>query len=35
VEQLLKAQDWTALASMPGETFWRLLQQRMGDTEVN
>ncbi len=35
VEQLLKAQDWTALASMPGETFWRLLQQRAGDTEVN
>ena len=34
VEQLLKAQDWTALASMPGETFWRLLQQRAGDTEV-
>ncbi|WP_266183970.1 phasin family protein [Dyella humicola] len=35
VEHLLKAQDWTALASMPGETFWRLLQQRVGDTEVN
>lgn len=34
VEQLLKAQDWTALASMPGETFWRLLQQRAGDHEV-
>lgn len=35
VEQLLKAQDWTSLASMPAETFWRLLQQRMGDGDIN
>jgi hypothetical protein len=35
VEQLLKAQDWQALATMPAETFWRLLQQRMGDSTVN
>lgn len=34
VEQLLKAQDWTALATMPAETFGRLLQQRMGDADV-
>lgn len=34
VEQLLKAQDWTALASMPAETFGRLLQQRLGDADV-
>ena len=34
VEQLLRAQDWTALASMPAETFGRLLQQRMGDADV-
>ena len=31
VEQLIKAQDWAALASMPADTFWRQLQQRMGD----
>ncbi len=35
VEQLLKAQDWSALATMPAETFWRLLQQRMGDSTLN
>lgn len=35
VEQLLKAQDWQALAMMPAETFWRALQQRMGDSTVN
>lgn len=35
VEQLLKAQDWQALATMPAETFRRLLQQRMGDSTVN
>jgi Phasin protein len=34
VEQLLKAQDWVALASMPGETFAHLLQQRMGDGDI-
>lgn len=34
VEQLLRAQDWTALASMPAETFGRLLQQRLGDADV-
>lgn len=34
VERLLKAQDWQALATLPGETFLRLLQQRMGDTTV-
>jgi Phasin protein len=35
VEQLLKAQDWTALATMPGEALWRLLQQRMGTGDIN
>lgn len=34
VEQLIKAQDWAALASMPADTFWRQLQQRMGDASV-
>lgn len=34
VEQLLRAQDWTALASMPAETFGRMLQQRLGDADV-
>ncbi|RAO77194.1 phasin family protein [Dyella jiangningensis] len=34
VEQLLKAQDWAALASMPAETFGRMLQQRLGDANV-
>jgi len=34
VEQLLKAQDWSALATMPAETFGRMLQQRMGDANV-
>ena len=35
VEQLIKAQDWAALASMPADTFWRQLQQRMGDASVS
>ena len=34
VEQLIKAQDWAALASMPADAFWRQLQQRMGDASV-
>ncbi|RDI97823.1 phasin family protein [Dyella solisilvae] len=34
VEQLLKAQDWVGLATIPADTFWRQLQQRMGDANV-
>ncbi|WP_267225082.1 phasin family protein [Dyella silvae] len=34
VEQLLRAQDWAALSTLPSETFWRLLQQRMGDSNL-
>lgn len=34
VEQLLKSQDWQALATLPGEIFWRQLQQRMGDDQT-
>lgn len=34
VEQLLKAQDWAGLAAIPGDTFWRQLQQRMGDATI-
>ncbi len=34
VEQLIKAQDWAALATLPADTFWRQLQQRTGDAHV-
>ncbi|WP_114241678.1 phasin family protein [Dyella sp. C9] len=34
VEQLLKAQDWAGLSTIPAETFWRQLQQRMGDANI-
>jgi hypothetical protein len=34
VEQLLKAQDWAALSTLPAETFWHMLQQRMGDSNL-
>lgn len=34
VEQLLKTQDWQALASLPGDIFWRQLQRRMGDNQT-
>lgn len=33
-EQLVKAQGWQALASLPGEAFWRQLQQRIGDVQA-
>jgi post-segregation antitoxin (ccd killing protein) len=34
LEQVLKTQDWQALAALPGEAFWRQLQQRMGDSQA-
>lgn len=34
LEQVLKTQDWQALATLPGETFWRQLQQRFGDSQA-
>ncbi len=34
LEQVLKTQDWQALATLPGEAFWRQLQQRFGDSQA-
>ncbi len=33
IEGLRKAENWQSLATLPGESFWRLLQQRVGDTQ--
>lgn len=33
IENLRKAENWQNLATLPGETFWRALQQRAGDTQ--
>ncbi|WP_430391132.1 phasin family protein [Dyella sp. 20L07] len=34
IEQLIKAQDWAALSTLPGETFWQQLQQRAGEANI-
>ncbi|KAB2758343.1 MULTISPECIES: phasin family protein [Brucella/Ochrobactrum group] len=33
IEALRKAENWQTLATLPGESFWRVLQQRVGDTQ--
>lgn len=33
-DQLARAGDWQSLASLPGEAFWRQLQQRFGDVQT-
>ena len=33
IEGLRKAENWQSLATLPGESFWRQLQQRVGDTQ--
>ncbi|MQU09546.1 phasin family protein [Pseudomonas helleri] len=35
LENLLKANNWQALATLPGESFWRQLQQRIGDAQAS
>lgn len=34
VEQLIKAQDWASLATLPADNFWRQLQMHVGDAHV-
>ena len=34
VEEVLKAGDWQALATLPAESFWRQVQQRFGDSQA-
>lgn len=33
VARLVQAGDWQKLATLPAETFWRLLQQHSGDSQ--
>lgn len=33
IEGLKKAENWQTLATLPGESFWRMLRQRVGDTQ--
>ena len=33
VARLVQAGDWQKLATLPAETFWRLLQQQSGDSQ--
>ncbi|WP_052773054.1 phasin family protein [Luteimonas sp. FCS-9] len=33
IRELLRAQDWQALATLPADAFWRQLQQRAGDSQ--
>lgn len=34
VAELLKADNWQNLATLPADAFWRQLQQRFGDTQA-
>ena len=34
LQELMRSQDWQALASLPAEAFWRQLQQRFGDQQA-
>ncbi|WP_211369399.1 phasin family protein [Pseudoxanthomonas kalamensis] len=34
MDELLQAQDWQQLASLPAESLWRQLQQRVGDSQA-
>ena len=34
VSDLLKAENWQALATLPADAFWRQLQQRFGDGQA-
>lgn len=34
IENLLKAENWQALAALPTQAFWRQFQQRVGDTQT-
>ncbi|MBO9332979.1 hypothetical protein C1I89_31415 [Achromobacter pulmonis] len=34
IESLLKAENWQALATLPSQTFWRVFQQRVTDTQA-
>lgn len=34
IRELLKAEDWSALATLPAESFWRQIQQRFGDSQA-
>lgn len=35
IEDLLKAGNWQALATLPSEVFWRKFQQQVGDTQAS
>ncbi|HCE5828619.1 TPA: hypothetical protein NHK69_005145 [Pseudomonas aeruginosa] len=34
IEGLLRTANWQSLATLPGESFWRLFQQRTGDAQL-
>ncbi len=34
IEEVLKADDWQSLATLPAESFWRQVQQRFGDAQA-
>lgn len=34
IQNLQRAADWQALATLPSEVFWRLCQGRLGDTQA-
>ncbi len=34
IESLLRAGNWQSLATLPAESFWRLIQQRTGDAQA-
>lgn len=34
IDDVLKAENWQALAALPAEVFWRQFQQRVGDAQA-
>jgi hypothetical protein len=34
IEELLRSANWQSLVTLPSESFWRLLQQHVGDTRA-
>lgn len=34
IESLLRTANWQSLGTLPGESFWRLFQQRTGDVQL-
>lgn len=33
IESIKKADNWQSLATLPAESFWRMLQHRVGDSQ--